>query len=151
FRLTIFFEDIAGKTKITFRQLFDTLDTYKRIKHLAVPGNEQNFDKLAAELTAMGGGSNEMLISRVVLAPRELVWKAWTDPAQLSKWWGPRGFSCQRCELDLRVGGKLRIDMQHPDGTVRPMVGQFLEIVPPERLVFTAMPLKPSGEPFFEG
>jgi uncharacterized protein YndB with AHSA1/START domain len=68
----------------------------------------------------------------------------------LAKWWGPRGFSSPRCELDLRVGGKLRVDMQHPDGTVRPMIGEFLEIVPPERLVFTAMALDPSGKPFFE-
>ena len=98
----------------------------------------------------MGAGNHEMLMSRVVMAPRELVWKAWTDPVHLAKWWGPRGFSSPRCELDLRVGGQLRVDMQHPDGTVRPMIGEFLEIVPPERLVFTAMPLDPSGKPFFE-
>jgi uncharacterized protein YndB with AHSA1/START domain len=150
FRLTVFFEDVAGKTKITFRQLFDSPETYGKIKHIAVPGNEENFDKLAAELSAMGAGSHEMLMSRVVLAPRELVWKAWTDPAHLVKWWGPRGFSCPRCELDLRVGGKMRVDMQHPDGTVRPMIGEFLEIVPPERLVFTAMPLDANGKPLFE-
>jgi len=150
FRLTILFDDIDGKTKITFRQLFDTLQTYRSLKHLALPGNEQLFDKCAVELAAMGAGSHEMRISRVVLAPRELVWTAWTNPVHLAKWWGPRGFSCPHCELDLRVGGKLRVDMQHPDGTVRPMVGEFLEIVPPERLVFTAMPLGPNGKPFFE-
>ena len=150
FRLTILFDDIDGKTKITFRQLFDTLQTYRSLKHLALPGNEQLFDKCAVELAAMGAGSHEMRISRVVLAPRELVWTAWTNPVHLAKWWGPRGFSCPHCELDLRLGGKLRVDMQHPDGTVRPMVGEFLEIVPPERLVFTAMPLGPNGKPFFE-
>lgn len=150
FRLTILFEDLKGKTKISFRQLFETSETYRSVKHLALPGNEQLFDKFAVELAAMGAGNHEMLMSRVVMAPRELVWKAWTQPEHLAKWWGPRGFSCPRCELDLRVGGKLRVDMQHPDGTVRPMVGQFLEIVPPERLVFTAMPLDPSGKPFFE-
>ena len=150
FRLKIVFDDLNGKTKISFRQLFETSETYRSVKHLALPGNEQLFDKFAAELAAMGAGSHEMLMSRVVMAPRELVWKAWTEPEHLAKWWGPRGFLCPRCELDLRVGGKLRVDMQHPDGTVRPMVGQFLEIVPPERLVFTAMPLDPSGKPFFE-
>jgi uncharacterized protein YndB with AHSA1/START domain len=150
FRLTVSFEEVAGKTKVTFRQLFDSPETYGRIKSLALPGNEENFDKLASELAAMGAGSHEMLMSRVVLAPRELVWKAWTDSVHLAKWWGPRGFSSPRCELDLRVGGKLHVDMQHPDGTVRPMIGQFLEIVPPERLVFTAMPLDPNGKPLFE-
>jgi uncharacterized protein YndB with AHSA1/START domain len=150
FRLTVLFEDIAGKTKITFRQLFDTPETYRSLKPLALPSNEQIFDKLTAELAAMGAGSHEMLMSRVVMAPRELVWKAWTDPEHLAQWWGPRGYSSPRCEVDLRVGGKLRIDMQNPDGSVRPMIGQFLEIVPPERLVFTAMPLDPSGKPLFE-
>jgi|HubBroStandDraft_2_1064218.scaffolds.fasta_scaffold15293_4 uncharacterized protein YndB with AHSA1/START domain len=150
FRLSIFFEELDGKTKIIFRQLFDTPQSYRSVKHLAVPGNEQLFDKFAVELAAMGAGSHEMRMSRVVLAPRELVWTAWTDPLHLAKWWGPRGFSSPRCELDLRVGGKLRVDMQHPDGTVRPMVGEFLEIVRPERLVFTAMPLDPSGKPLFE-
>ncbi len=150
FRLTIFFEDLAGKTKVSLRQLFDTPETYRSVKHIAMPGNEQIFDKLAVELSAMGAGSHEMRMSRIVLAPRELVWKAWTEPVHLARWWGPRGFSSPRCELDLKVGGKLRVDMQHPDGTVRPMVGQFLEIVAPERLVFTAMPLDPNGKPLFE-
>jgi uncharacterized protein YndB with AHSA1/START domain len=150
FRLTVLFEDIAGKTKVSFRQLFDSPETYGRFKGLAIPGNEQNLDKLAVELAAMGAGVHEMLMSRVVLAPRELVWQAWTDPVHLAEWWGPRGFSAPRCELDLRVGGALRVDMQHPDGTVRQMVGKFLEIVPPERLVFTAFPLDPNGKPFFE-
>jgi uncharacterized protein YndB with AHSA1/START domain len=150
FRLTIFFEDLAGKTKVSFRQLFDTAQTYRSVKHLAMPGNEQIFDKLAGELASMGAGTHEMLMSRVVAAPRELVWKAWTDPAHLAKWWGPRGFSSPRCEVDLRVGGKLHIDMQRPDGTVHPMVGEFLEVVPPERLVFTAIPLDDQGKPIFE-
>jgi uncharacterized protein YndB with AHSA1/START domain len=151
FRLTIFFEDLAGKTKVSFRQLFDTPETYRSVKHLAMPGNEQIFDKLAGELAAMGAGTHELLMSRIVAAPRELVWKAWTDPVQLAKWWGPRGFTNPRCELDLRVGGAIHVDMRGPDGTVYPMVGRFLEIVPPERLVFTAFPLDAHGKPVFEG
>jgi uncharacterized protein YndB with AHSA1/START domain len=151
FRLTICFEELDGKTKIIFRQLFDTPQSYRSVKHLAVPGNEQLFDKFAVELAAMGAGSHEMRMSRVVMAPREFVWKAWTDPVHLAKWWGPRGFSSSHCEVDLRVGGKLRIDMQRPDGSVHPMLGQFLEIVPPERLVFSVMPLDDDGKPVFEG
>ncbi len=151
FRLTIFFEELDGKTKIIFRQLFDTPQSYQSVKHLAVPGNEQLLDKFAVELAAMGAGSHEMRMSRVVLAPRELVWTAWTDPIQLAKWWGPRGFSSPRCELDLRVGGKLRVDMQHPDGTVRPMVGEFLEIVRPERLVFQRHAARPERQAALRG
>jgi uncharacterized protein YndB with AHSA1/START domain len=151
FRLTICFEELDDKTKIIFRQLFDTPQSYRSVKHLAVPGNEQLFDKFAVELAAMGAGSHEMRMSRVVMAPRELVWKAWTDPVHLAKWWGPRGFSSSHCEVDLRVGGKLRIDMQRPDGSVHPMLGQFLEIVAPERLVFTVIPLDDHSKPVFEG
>jgi uncharacterized protein YndB with AHSA1/START domain len=151
FRLTIFFEDLAGKTKVSFRQLFDTAQTYRSVKGLAMPGNEQIFDKLAVELAAMGAGTHEMRMSRIVPAPRELVWKAWTDPVHLAQWWGPRGFTNPRCELDLRVGGAIHIDMRGFDGTIYPMSGKFLEIVPPERLVFTACPLDPHGKPVFEG
>ena len=56
-------------------------------------------------------------ITRVFDAPRALVWAAWTDPKRMAQWWGPKGFTNPVCELDLRVGGKIRIDMRAPDGT----------------------------------
>src|SRR3990172_1566932 len=48
----------------------------------------------------------ELVIERIFDAPRALVWKAWTDPEMATKWWGPKGFTCPHCEIDLRVGGK---------------------------------------------
>jgi uncharacterized protein YndB with AHSA1/START domain len=77
-------------------------------------------------------------IVRIFDAPRALVWKAWTDPKQLAQWWGPKSFTNPVCELDLRIGGAIRIDMRGPNGTVYPMAGTFREIIPPERLVFMA-------------
>jgi uncharacterized protein YndB with AHSA1/START domain len=150
FLVTVDFDDLGGKTKVCFRQLFESPDVFERIKSLAVPANEQNFDKLAVELVAMGGRS-ELVLSRFLAAPRELVWKVWTDPRHLARWWGPRGFTNPRCELELRPGGAIHIDMQASDGTVYPMNGRFVEIAPPERLVFTACPLDRNGKPIFEG
>ncbi len=91
----------------------------------------------------------EMEMTRLIRAPRALVWQAWTDPAQLQQWWGPQRFTNPRCEIDLRVGGLLHIDMRAPDGIVYPMSGTFEEIVPPERLVFLASALDEQGEPIF--
>jgi uncharacterized protein YndB with AHSA1/START domain len=92
----------------------------------------------------------KLALTRILNAPRNLVFKAWTDPKQLAQWWGPTGFTNPLCELDLRVHGEIRIDMRAPDGTVYPMSGAFREIVEPERLVFTAAALNASGKPMFE-
>jgi uncharacterized protein YndB with AHSA1/START domain len=80
-----------------------------------------------------------LVLTRVLDAPRALVWQAWIDPAHMAQWWGPKHFTNPVCEMDVRPGGIMRIDMRAPDGTVYPMDGVFHEIVEPERLVFTAI------------
>ena len=80
--------------------------------------------------------NTELSFSRVFDAPRELVWKAWTDPQHIMQWWGPHGFSNSSCESDLRVGGSFRLDMCAPDGNIYPCQGVFREIVEPERIVY---------------
>src|SRR6204780_772836 len=57
-----------------------------------------------------------MVVTRIFDAPRELVWKAWTDPKYIMQWWGPKGFTAPVCEMDFRVGGKLLCCMNAPDG-----------------------------------
>jgi len=57
-----------------------------------------------------------MVVTRIIDAPRELVWKAWTDPKYIMQWWGPKGFTAPVCEMDFRVGGKLLCCMNAPDG-----------------------------------
>jgi uncharacterized protein YndB with AHSA1/START domain len=74
----------------------------------------------------------------------------WIDPKHLAQWWGPHHFTNPRCEVDVRPGGQIRIDMRGPDGTVYPMTGEFNEILAPERLVFTSAALDPKGQPLFE-
>jgi uncharacterized protein YndB with AHSA1/START domain len=78
-------------------------------------------------------------LTRVIDAPRELVFRLWTEPKHMAAWWGPRGFDNPVCELDVRAGGAIRIHMRGPDGMVYPMTGTFREIMPPRRLVFEAV------------
>ncbi len=82
--------------------------------------------------------SKEIVIERVFDAPRELVWKAWTDPEHVAQWWGPHGMKTRVDELDLRPGGSWRYVMLGPNGTEYPQSGVFKEIVPPETIVMTA-------------
>ena len=79
---------------------------------------------------------SEIVITRVLNAPRQLVFKAWTDPKQVEKWWGPKGFKSTDCEADLRVGGLFRLQMRGPDGAIYPCRGIIREIVEPERIVY---------------
>ena len=80
--------------------------------------------------------TTEFVITRVFDAPRELVWKAFTDPERMRQWWGPKGFSVIASKMNLRPGGTYHYGMRAPDGT--PMWGRFVyrEIAAPERIVF---------------
>ena len=93
---------------------------------------------------------HELVLTRIFDAPRELVFKAWTDPKIVAQWWGPHRFTNPVCELDARPGGAIRIHMRGPDGTVYPMTGTYQEIVEPERIVFTSAALDAAGNPMFE-
>ena len=93
----------------------------------------------------------EVVLTRVFDAPRALVFRIWTEPRHLAKWWGPRDFINPVCELDVRVGGRIFIEMHAPDGTVYPMTGRFWEVVRPERLVFAAIAEDRNGHPLLEG
>jgi uncharacterized protein YndB with AHSA1/START domain len=83
--------------------------------------------------------AQEITVRRVYDAPRQLVWDAWTDPAQLAQWWGKRGWNTpvSSITLDVRPGGVLRLtSISEEDGSQMPMEGIFREVVEPERLVF---------------
>jgi uncharacterized protein YndB with AHSA1/START domain len=89
-------------------------------------------------MVAPAPGANLRLhLSRVFDVPRERVFRAWTDPTLLEKWWGPPGFTCPLAQMDLRAGGRYRLAMKPPDGDVYYLGGQFREVHPPERLVYT--------------
>jgi uncharacterized protein YndB with AHSA1/START domain len=79
----------------------------------------------------------DFVITRVFDAPRETVFRAWTDPRHLAQWWGPRIFTTHIYEMDVRPRGAYRIAMRGPDGVEYPIKGVYREIVKPERLVMT--------------
>jgi len=87
----------------------------------------------------------EVTITRVLDAPRELVFSMWTDVKHLAAWWGPHSYDIPFCEADPRPGGKILIHMRAPDGGVHPMGGVYNEVAPHERIVFTSYVDLPDG------
>ena len=79
----------------------------------------------------------ELVITRIFDAPRELVFRAWTEPDRAVRWWGPQGFTTAHYEIDFRQGGSYRVCMRSPEGTEHWQRGVCREMAAPERLVFT--------------
>jgi uncharacterized protein YndB with AHSA1/START domain len=79
---------------------------------------------------------HDLILERTLSAPRGVVFAAWLDPAQMSQWFGPNGFTIPLCELEPRPGGAIKITMRGPDGVDYPFHGSFIEIDRPQRLVF---------------
>ena len=86
-------------------------------------------------MTSTSNATERMTVTRNFNAPRELVWKAWTDPKYLKQWWGPKDFTTPVCEVDFRVGGKFLYCMRSPDGQEFWNAGEYHEIVPHEKIV----------------
>lgn len=88
-----------------------------------------------ADSIVVDGADNEVIITRLFDAPRELVWEAWTTAEHVAKWWGPTGFTTTTTEMNVRAGGVWRHTMHGPDGTDYPNECKYLEVVKPERIV----------------
>ena len=86
--------------------------------------------------TVTGAAVRDLVINRIFEAPRELVFKAWTDPKHLIHWWGPKGFTNTIHEIDIRPGGVWRFIMHGPDGVDYHNRMVFTEIVRPERIAY---------------
>jgi uncharacterized protein YndB with AHSA1/START domain len=89
--------------------------------------------------------SKDFVITRVFDAPRDRIWRAWTEPERLKHWWGPKGFACTHCTVDLRPGGLMHYCLRAPDG--QEMWGRFIyrEVVKPQKLVFVVAFSDPKG------
>jgi uncharacterized protein YndB with AHSA1/START domain len=81
--------------------------------------------------------SLSLIVRRVVPAPRDAVFAAWTDPELLARWWGPRGVRLAAAEIDLRPGGRYRLANQYQDGSVLWITGLFEVIDHPRRITYT--------------
>lgn len=90
-------------------------------------------------------------LNRRFAAPRALVFRAWTDPAMMANWWGPKMFTNPVCRVDARPGGELYIVMRGPDGSDYPMKGSFHQVEAGRRLVFTDQAISTEGEIQLEG
>jgi uncharacterized protein YndB with AHSA1/START domain len=100
---------------------------------------------------AVPTSDRELVLTRLIDAPRDKVFRAWTDPELLKQWFAPLPYTTPAAELDVRPGGASLIVMRDPDGNDMPLRGVYLEVVQNERLVFTdayTEAWKPSEKPF---
>jgi uncharacterized protein YndB with AHSA1/START domain len=88
-----------------------------------------------------------VIVSRVISAPQEMVYEAWTQPEQLMRWWGADGLTVPECEIDLRPGGVFYYCMRSPNGTEYRCRGTYQEVNDPDRLVFTNTFVDADGRP----
>jgi len=151
---TIAFDENGGKTTVTvmwapINASAAERKTFSDGKASMKGGWSGTFDSLETYLRT-AAPPRTLTFTRTFNAPRSLVFKAWTDPKQMAKWFGPRGFTTTISEHDARVGGALRIEMRGPDGTVYPGKGVFREVAAPERLVLTTFALDASGKEVLE-
>ena len=148
------FEDAGGKTKLTMRLLFASAEELARVvrEYGAAEGLQQTIGRLGQYVSKWRetrGLDGYISIKRVIAAPRALVFRAFTDPAHLAQWWGPKGFTCPVCKIDPRPGGPIYIEMEGM-GMSHPMTGTVDEIVLNERLVFSTFVKDPAGNALLE-
>jgi len=102
----------------------------------------------------MATDDRELVLTRLIDAPREKLWRCWTEPKLMVQWFTPAPWKTIHAETDVRPGGSSYIVMQGPDGTEMPNRGVYLEVIRNEKLVFTDAYTKawePSAKPFFTG
>jgi uncharacterized protein YndB with AHSA1/START domain len=97
----------------------------------------QNRQSVRVSSGAPPSGELTLHLERLLPAPPEVVFRMHAEPDLLAKWWGPKGFSTPTIDLDVRVGGAYRIAMQPPGGEALTLSGEFREVEPPTRLVYT--------------
>ena len=136
-RATWTFETIpGGKTRVKLRMVFPTAEHRDRVarEYGAVEGGKQTLMRLCEFVAAQR--CQPLVISREFAAPRELVWKAWTEVERLQHWFGPRGLTSKHARLDFRPGGSFHYCQVTPDGREMWGLFQYREIVVPEKIVW---------------
>src|SRR3989475_10871342 len=135
---TAIFEEAGGKTKLTQSSVFQSVED---LEGMLASGMEEGaaetmerFTDLVTETPKLGAppkaGDRELVIVRGFDAPRALVWKAWTEPQRLKRWWGPRTFTAPLAKIDLRVGGAFLYCMRQADDRDIWGTGVYREVVP---------------------
>jgi uncharacterized protein YndB with AHSA1/START domain len=146
---TLLLDERDGRTYATMISTYSSAEERDMILQSGMEGGMRESLERATELleSIIASTPHELTIERTFDAPRDLVFRAWTDAKHLARWWGPgHGFTNPVCEVDARPGGAILIHMRAPDGNVFPMTGRFEEVVAPERLVFSTAALGPDGQ-----
>jgi uncharacterized protein YndB with AHSA1/START domain len=137
FTVTVTFDDLGGRTKLTMRMLFPSASARDAVvkNYGAVHGLDQTLGRLG-ERVASDPADLPFVIARTFDAPRDRVFEVWSKREHLMRWFGPKGFTMPDARLDFRPGGLFHYRMVSPDG--HEMWGKFVfrEILPPQRIVF---------------
>jgi uncharacterized protein YndB with AHSA1/START domain len=138
FIATVTFAAEGRKTRVTLNSRFPTVEAMRHTieTYGAVEGGEQHLGRLARYLT-LPRAQKMVILSRMLNAPRTLVWKALTTPEGMTEWFSPRGFTVPRATADLRVGGRWMVVHRGSDGVDWENSGNYLEVSPESRLVFS--------------
>jgi uncharacterized protein YndB with AHSA1/START domain len=132
--------DLGTRTRVEMEQELSSIAARDAMVAAgAKQGAIDSYDRLAELIGELAHYGRELVIARKLAAPRALVYAAFTDAAHLARWWGPRGFSLETHELDVRAGGRFRHTMRGPDGHAFPFQGVYTEVVPLERLAFESV------------
>jgi uncharacterized protein YndB with AHSA1/START domain len=143
---TVTFDDLGGKTRVTVRTRFESAAIRDAMVKMGMrQGWGQSLDRLAEHLKTSVATDRELINSRIVDAPAELVWKAMTEAKNVVNWWGPVGFSTTIKQMDVRPGGVWEHVMHGPDGTDYPNRSVFKEVVEPHRLAYSCSGSKVGG------
>jgi len=139
FHTTVTFEEVGNQTRVTIQAVFPSAEELARVirEYGADEGAKQHLGRLAiyAE-TDPATVERQIITTRLINVPREKTFRAWTQPDHLQRWWGPNGFTNTFHEFDLQPTGHWRFTMHGPNGVDHPNHSVFVEIVPPERIVF---------------
>lgn len=103
---------------------------------------------------AANSAKHELVLTRILNAPREKVYRCWVEPDLVKQWFAPKPWTTPHAELDVRPGGTSLVVMRSPEGQDYPNRGIYLEVIPNEKLVFTdayTSAWEPSDKPFFTG
>lgn len=147
FHVTVTFDEQGDRTGVTMRSLFASAEVKKQMVEEvgAIEGANQTLDRLGESLATLVSPETEFVISRVVDAPRDLVWKVHSEAEHLMHWWGPKGFRMRVANLDFRQNGTFHYHLQAAGGAE--MWGKFVyrEIARPRRIVFVNSFSDPEG------
>jgi uncharacterized protein YndB with AHSA1/START domain len=137
FRATWSLKAAAGGTELTLHMVFATPEARDHVvqEYGAIEGGEETLGRLAEHLGKKP--AFELVLERVIDAPRARVFEAWTKPEQMAEWFAPKPFKLIIGKMDFRAGGSFSMAMRGPDGKDFPFTGTYREIVPPAKLSWT--------------